>query len=199
MLIYILKVTFIIITIFYQSTANSKITESNNFNHRYLSSYLSGLVSYDHQNNVEALKYFNSAKYLINKHERFLNEYIFLLVENGQVEKAIKEIKNTKNINSTNFFEAKLLLLIKNMKNKNFESSITKLSELEKFKESGNYEYIIFKIIKSYNKLFLTKKIEQNMENFGGLTMIISAFQNCYLGNNKTYEYFDNLVNSKKK
>ncbi|SVC86680.1 uncharacterized protein METZ01_LOCUS339534, partial [marine metagenome] len=47
----LLKIFFIIVTLLYQSTAYSKATDNNEFNHKYLSSYLSALLSYGNQNN----------------------------------------------------------------------------------------------------------------------------------------------------
>ena len=38
------------------------------------------LLSYDNKDNDEALRYFNSSKYLLNKHENFLKAYVFSLV-----------------------------------------------------------------------------------------------------------------------
>ena len=107
-------------SLLYQTNLFSKIVENNNFNQKYLSSYFSALLSYDNQNNQKALKYFNSSKFLLNKHDKFLREYIFSLVENGELSKAINQIKLSKNKNSSKFFEAKLLLVIDDMKKKIF-------------------------------------------------------------------------------
>ena len=114
-------------SLLYQTNLFSKIVENNNFNQKYLSSYFSALLSYDNQNNQKALKYFNSSKFLLNKHDNFLREYIFSLVENGELSKAIKQIKLSKNKNSSKFFEAKLLLVIDDMKKK---KNFLKLSQL---------------------------------------------------------------------
>ena len=105
-------------SLLYQTNLFSKIVENNNFNQKYLSNYFSALLSYDNQNNQKALKYFNSSKFLLNKHDNFLREYIFSLVENGELSKAINQIKLSKNKNSSKFFEAKLLLVIDDMKKK---------------------------------------------------------------------------------
>ena len=183
-------------SLLYQTNLFSKIVENNNFNQKYLSSYFSALLSYDNQNNQKALKYFNSSKFLLNKHDNFLREYIFSLVENGELSKAIKQIKLSKNKNSSKFFEAKLLLVIDDMKKKKFSKAKSALAELIEFQGNGTYEYIIYETLKSYNNLFFNNIIDEDQENFGKLSLITLAFQNCFKNSDKTSEYFINLINT---
>ena len=89
MLIRILAIVF---TILYQNTVYSKTTDFNKFNHRYLSNYFSALLSYNNQDNKNAIKFFNSSKYLLEKHDKFLKQYIFSLVENGEENNLIRNI-----------------------------------------------------------------------------------------------------------
>ena len=89
---YIIFKIFLIISLLYHFEAYSKATDHKYFNHRYLSNYFSALLSYDNKDNDEALRYFNSSKYLLNKHENFLKAYVFSLVADGQVSKAIKQV-----------------------------------------------------------------------------------------------------------
>ena len=81
MRLYLLKIFFIIVTILYQHSANSKTADNNDFNHKYLSNYFSALLSYDNQDNEQALKFFNSSKQLLDRHDAFLKEYVFSLVK----------------------------------------------------------------------------------------------------------------------
>ena len=116
---------FIFITlILYQNFAFSKISSDNDFNPRYLSNYLSAIISYNNENNSSSVKFFNASKSLINKHENYLKDYIFALVLNGEVEKALNQIKSTKNQELKNFFEADLLLILDNFKKKNLKKMI---------------------------------------------------------------------------
>ena len=111
---------FLFVCIFlYQTSVYSKTTEDKDFNPKYLSNYLSAIISYGNQNNKDSVEYFNSSKNLINKHEGFLKDYIYALVLNGEVWQAINQIK--KHQNRANFFEANLLLLIDNFKKKNLK------------------------------------------------------------------------------
>ena len=192
----LLKIFFIIVTLLYQSTAYSKATDNYEFNHKYLSSYLSALLSYDNQNNDLALKYFNSSKNLLNEHDQFLKKYVFSLVADGQISKAIKYIQYSKNKNNSSFFEVKLLLVLDSLNKKNFVKTSKLLTNLKAFQQNDTYEFIIYETLKSYNKLFLDGIIESPNQNFGKISLITTAFQNCYLNSNKTNSHFINLINS---
>jgi tetratricopeptide (TPR) repeat protein len=194
----LLKIFIIIVTLLYQSIAYSKAADKNKFSRKYLSNYFSALLSYDNQNNDRALEYFNSSKNLLNKHDKFLKEYVFSLVVDGQVSKAIKQIKYSKDENISNFFEANLLLVLDSLNNKDFIKSSELLADLKVFQENGTYEFIIYEILKSYNNLFLNGIIEKPNQNFGKLSLITSTFQNCFLNSNKTNSHFINLINSEK-
>ena len=192
----LLKIFFIIVTLLYQSTASSKTTDNNEFNLKYLSSYLSALLSYDNQNNDLALKYFNSSKNLLNEHDQFLKKYVFSLVADGQISKAIKYIQYSKNKNNSSFFEVKLLLVLDSLNKKNFVKTSKLLTNLKAFQQNDTYEFIIYETLKSYNKLFLDGIIESPNQNLGKISLITTAFQNCYLNSNKTNSHFINLINS---
>ncbi len=192
----LLKIFIIIVTLLYQSIAYSKTTDKNEFNRKYLSNYFSALLSYDNQNNDRALEYFNSSKNLLNKHDKFLKEYVFSLVVDGQVSKAIKQIKYSKNENNSNYFETNLLLVLDSLNKKDFIKTSELLIDLEVFQEVGTYEFIIYETLKSYNHLFLNGIIERPNQNFGRLSLITNAFQNCFLNSNKTKSHFINLINS---
>ena len=103
------KILFFLFLLLYQNVTYSKVNEKNDFNQKYLSNYLSALISSDNQKNADAIKFFQSSKNLIKKHDNFLRNYIFSLILDGQVKKAIDQIKYSK---KTNFFEANLLLTL---------------------------------------------------------------------------------------
>ncbi len=190
---------FLIFFTLYHSEIYSKTTDEKNFNHRYLSNYFSALISYDNNRNKDALKYFNFSKQLLNEHEKFLKEYVFSLVEDGQVSKAIKQIKLSKNLKNSNFFEANLLMAVDSLKKGNYLNSLEYVSLMKNFQDEGTYEYIIFETLESYAKLFINKEIsDENDEKFGKLSLITRAFQTCYLNSNLTDSYFINLINSPK-
>ena len=188
-----LKILIILFSLLYQNTAHSKATEKNQFNQKYLSNYFSALVSVTNQKNDDAIIFFNSSKFLMNKHDNFLREYVFSLVLGGQVKNAINQIKRS---NNSNFFEGDLLLALESITKKNYKQAEKRLKKLLAYQENEAYEFVIIKILESYNHLFLKSKIEKNSRNLGRIDLITSSFQNCYLGTKKTDSNFLNLINS---
>ena len=189
-----LKIFIILFFLLYHNSVYSKATDKNDFNQKYLSNYFSALVSFDNQKNDDAIKFFNSSIFLINKHDNFLREYVFSLILDGQVKKAIKQIKRS---NNSNFFEANLLLTLESLTNKKYKQAGKRLNKLLTFQENGTYEFVIIKSLESYNYLFLNKKVAKINKNLGRIDVITNAFQNCYLNSNKTNSHFLNLINSK--
>ena len=114
-----LKLIIFIIFIVYQTSVFSKTIEDKSFNPKYLSNYLSGIISKNNDDISQSVKYFSLSKTLIDEHDEYLKKKILTLALNDQVQKSIKIIKNNKEKNSIKFFEAKLLLLIDNFKKKN--------------------------------------------------------------------------------
>ena len=188
-----LKILIILFSLLYQNTAHSKATEKNQFNQKYLSNYFSALVSVTNQKNDDAIIFFNSSKFLMNKHDNFLREYVFSLVLGGQVKNAINQIKRS---NNSNFFEGDLLLALDSITKKNYKQAEKRLKKLLAYQENEAYEFVIIKILESYNHLFLNSRIKKNSRNLGRIDLITSSFQNCYLGTKKTDSNFLNLINS---
>ena len=111
----------IIILLLYQSPLYSKSNNLNDFNSRYLSNYFSGIVAYKNLENSEALKFFKSSKFLIKKHNPYLERYVYSLVLEGKVKQATNEIKQNLTKNNSIFFEAYLLLALEKLRNKNYK------------------------------------------------------------------------------
>ena len=191
-----LKIFIFLILLIYQNSSYSKDTEKNEFNQKYLSNYFLALITSGNDKNEEALKYFNSSKFLIQKHDNFLKEYTFSLVLNGKVNKAINQIKTSKNSKSSNFFEANLLYVLDSFKRNDFKQTSKRLKRLKIFQDNGTYEFIIYKTLESYNSLFLNKKKKKLNENFGKLGLITNAFQDCYLNSDLTNSSFSKVINS---
>ena len=197
MLIKNLKILIFIIFFLYQNSVFSKTNDLNEFNHRYLSNYFSGIVSFDNQNNDKALKFFNSSKYLIKKHDNFLREYTISLVENGQILKSIKQIKKTKNPKQKNFPEAQILLLVDSLINEDWNNINNILTKLKAFQNEDTYEFITHKILNSYFKLFKNNEISsKEIKDYGNLSLITKAFQSCYIESEETENLFANIINS---
>ena len=193
-----LKLILFIIFYLYQTSAFSKAVEEKDFNPKYLSNYLSAIISQNNQNNEESVRFFNSSKILINDHENYLKKYVLALVVNTEVKKSINLVRENIGKKNSNFFEAKLLLLIDNIKKKNFLHNVKILKELKQYSDSSNYHYIIYEVLKSYNDLFLNKEINLNdSKNLGTLSVINEAFQYCYLNKKETDNKFKNLLDKR--
>ena len=80
-------------------------------------------MAYENSENSKALKFFRSSKYLIKKHNSYLENYIYTLVLEGKVWQATNEIKRNLTENNSNFFEAHLMLAVDSLKKKNYRKS----------------------------------------------------------------------------
>ena len=190
-----LKIFYIIFALLYQTVGYTKTSDKNDFNYKYLSSYFSALISFDNQKNNKALEFFESSKYLKKKHNNYLKEYVYSLVLDGQIKKAVNQIKSSRNTKNSNFFEGKLLIVLDLMNKKKYVQA-SKIIKTFNLSNENTYEFIIFKTLESFNNLFKNKKLQHSTSDFGKLSLIVNAFQNCYLNSNKTDSHFLNLINS---
>ena len=190
-----LKIFYIIFALLYQTVGYTKTSDKNDFNYKYLSSYFSALISFDNQKNNKALEFFESSKYLKKKHNNYLKEYVYSLVLDGQIKKAVNQIKSSRNMKNSNFFEGKLLLVLDLMNKKKYVQASNIIKSFNVPNED-TYEFIIIKTLESFNNLFKNKKLQYSTSDFGKLSLIVNAFQNCYLNSNKTDSHFLNLINS---
>ena len=198
MLVKYLKI-FSILLLFYTTPLYSKNNYNKKFNSKNLSDYFSAITAYDNKKNKDALKFFNSSKLLINKHDPYLNRYIFSLIRDGKIKQSINYLNLNKDKKNTNFFEAYLLLSLENIQNKDFKKANKILKKLDNFeeKEIDMLSLIVYETLKSYIYLFKNKKILPKNQDFGDLSSITQAFQSCYLNEKKTTGYFLNLVDNK--
>ena len=190
-----LKIFYIIFALLYQTVGYTKTSDKNDFNYKYLSSYFSALISFDNQKNNKALEFFESSKYLKKKHNNYLKEYVYSLVLDGQIKKAVNQIKSSRNMKNSNFFEGKLLIVLDLINKKKYVQA-SKIIKSFNLSNENTYEFIIIKTLESFNNLFKNKKLQHSTSDFGKLSLIVNAFQNCYLNSNKTDSHFLNLINS---
>ena len=121
---FLKKLKFIIIIfLIYQTPLHSKSTTLINFNSKDLSKYFSGIVAFENKDNSTALEFFNSSKILLNKHDPYLKRYILSLVLDNKVPQAINLVKNNIGKKNINFFDAHLLLILDNLKRKDFDKA----------------------------------------------------------------------------
>ncbi len=190
-----LKIFYIIFALLYQTVGYTKTSDKNDFNYKYLSSYFSALISFDNQKNNKALEFFESSKYLKKKHNNYLKEYVYSLVLDGQIKKAVNQIKSSRNTKNSNFFEGKLLIVLDLINKKKYVQA-SKIIKTFNLSNENTYEFIIFKTLESFNNLFKNKKLQYSTSDFGKLSLSVNPFQSCYLNSNKTDSHFLNLINS---
>ena len=190
------KILLIIFILLYQNSLYSKTNENINFNQRYLSNYFSAMLSFNNKENDRTIKFFNFNKRLITRSEDSFKKYILSLLSEGKTKKAIDYILRNEKDSELNFFEANLLLYSDAILKKDFIKADKYVSRINEFKDLGTFENIIAQTIQSYNYLFINGKIQKNENNLGKLTLINTAFQECYIESGKDNNYFLNLINS---
>ena len=184
---------------FCQSPLYSKSKTLNDFNSRHLSNYFSGVVAHNNNDDSQALKFFKSSRYLIKKHNSYLENYIYALVLEGKVQQAAIEIKQNLTEDNSNFFEAHLILALDSLKRKNYKKSKEHLQRSYKFIDNDRLSLIIVETLKNYLQVFEENKISKIKNKFGNFSLINEAFQRCYLNDKNTKTYFNNLINTENK
>jgi tetratricopeptide (TPR) repeat protein len=186
----------LIIILSYQTPLYSKSTSFNELNAKDLTNYFSGMVAFENKENSDALKFFNSSKILINKHDPYLKRYIYSLVLENKVSQSINVIKNRGDENNINFFDAYLLLIIDSLKKNDFKKAEKYLVKITKLNELDRLHPVITGILKNFIYTFNKKEILYNNVNFGNISLISQAFQRCYLKKDTTRSSFLNLINN---
>ena len=148
----------IILILLSQTSLYAKNKENNDFNSKNLSKYFSAILSYNNNQHENALKFFKSSKSLTNKHTPYLKQYVYSLIMEGKVERAIQEIKYNINKKNSDFFEAYLLLILDSIRNKDLNKSVVYLEKLNRFKNNGNLELVVYQSLKEYIYIFKERK-----------------------------------------
>ncbi len=185
----------LILVFFYQNPLYSKSKIFNEFNSRYLANYFSGIIAYENKDNLKALKFFKSSKFLISEYDPYLIKYINSLVLEGKVQQAANEIKQNLSVNNSNFFEAYLILTLDSLKKKDFEKSRDYLKQSLEHINDDRFALIIYESLKQYLYVFEENQILKTNKTFGNLSFINEVFQRCYLGDKNTQTYFISLIN----
>ena len=186
----------VVFGLFYQTPLYSKSASFNEFNSRDLSNYFSGIIAFENKDNSDALKFFNTSKVLLNKHDAYLKRYTFSLVLENKVAQAINVIKNNSKDENLDFFEAYLLLIVDNLKKNNLNQAEKYLNLSLQFQNENRFNLVIFETLRQYLYTFKNKKILFNKKNFGNISIINQAFQRCYLKKENTRSSFLNLINN---
>jgi len=186
----------VLILLFYQSSLYSKSKTLSDFNSSRISNYFSGIVAYENKDNANALKFFQSSKFLITQHNPYLERYVYSLILEGNVQQAANEIKNNLKKNNSKFFEAHLILALNSLKKKNYKKSKDYLNQSYEFINDDKIALIIAETLKQYLYVFEENKISKTKKKFGDFSFINEVFQRCYLNDKDTSNYFSTIINS---
>ena len=118
---------FCLLLLFYQSPLYSKSKTLNDFNSSYLTNYFSGIVAHNNKKNSEALKFFETSKFLIKRHDNYLEKYAYSLVLEGKVQQATNEIKKNLTENKIKQMKEAALKEIKDVSIKIAVNSVKKV------------------------------------------------------------------------
>ena len=183
----------LILFLLYQNPLHSKSPSFDDFDTKNLSKYFSGIVAFENKNNSKALNFFNSSKILLNKHDPYLKRYIYSLVLENKVNKAINVIKQ--NNNNSEFFEKYLLLIIDSIRRNDFSKALNYISETKKHIKLNQFNSAVLDNLRDYVFVFNEKRLPSDLKKYGNLSIISTTFQRCYLGDAKTKTFFSKLVN----
>ena len=186
---------FLILFLLYQTPLYSKSVSFDNFNSKDLSKYFSGLVASVNKKNSEALNFFNSSKILIDSHDPFIQKYVNSLVLEDKVVQAINVIKQNKNNDNINFFDAHLLLIIDNLKKNDLDKAYYNLVNVIENTTTSKFNLAILESLRQYIFVFKEGRISDDNKTLGKLSIISETFQRCYLNDSRTDSYFRNLIN----
>ena len=186
----------LVLGVSYQTLGYSKSASFNEFNSKDLSNYFSGIIAYENRDNSDALKFFNSSKVLLEKHDSYLKRYVYSLVLDNKVSQAINVLINNSNDTNSDFFDAYILLIADSLKKNDFLIAEKYLDQSLKFQNQNRFNLVIFETLRQYIHTFKNKKILSNKKNFGNISMINQAFQRCYLEKDTTRSSFLNLINN---
>ncbi len=185
----------LIIILLYQTPLHCKSSSLSDPDLRNFSKYFSGIVAFENKDNSLALDFFNSSKVLLNKHDLFLKRYVYSLVLENKVQKAINVVKSNKNKSNANFFDAHLLLILDSLKKNDFNKVDDYLKKLTKLPFQDKFNVAILESLKQYVYVFKEKRILDNKKYLGKLSIISETFQRCYLEDKSTEAYFSKLIN----
>ena len=185
----------LIIQILYQSPLYSKSISFEDLDSKKLSNYFSGIVAFQNNNNIEALKFFSLSKSLIDDHNPYIKRYVTSLVLERKVTQAIKVINSNKSKIDQNFFDANLLIILDSLKKNDFKSANIAINKALQNEKEDRFNVAILELLKEFIFVFKEKKLTKDKKNFGDLSLIAETFQRCYLDDSRTENFFSNLVN----
>ena len=198
---FLIKKIYIILFLLTILLFESKLFAKENkirYSKENISSYFSGIVSVNQNNNNKAFDYLKKAKSLKNKHSRFNAEYIRTLILIDKFEQAFAFSKNVWT-NDEFIFEADLLLGLDYFINKDYVNAETHFKRLNKISQYDLFfNDFIGNVLIAWNKASQMNK-EDSFKFIEKTPLQIKKIQNiflqCYFGDSQTKKSFEKLIN----
>ena len=86
--------------------------------------------------------------------------------------------------------------VLQDLKKRNFNQAEFYLKEAKSYLKNDNFKSAILGILNQYILVFQENKIPANKKNYGNISLIAETFQRCYLNDDKTNDFFLNLINN---
>ena len=194
---------FVYILIFFSFLLNFNAYSANQkilYSRKSISNYFSGIISSNNNNNKLALKYFNNLNHLKDDHDQFNRKLVFTLVQTQKIPELFSYLKKLRKEN-LNFFNAKLLLGISYLLEKNYMKSSSYFNSIIQTRKFSNLEKLIAQSLLSYVKVFENRLHDYETElniiskNYKNFALINNAFISCYLNNKNVDENFLRIIN----
>ena len=193
-----LKIIFYCLFIFNQNNVYSQNIKKT-FDKEKVADYFSSLIAYDNNQNQYFLSFFESSRLLEKSNKEYVSHYLVSLVLDGKMKKAISKAKILRSNKINESYESDLLIAINNLKNKDYEKNYFYINKLSGHKDEDELHKIILNSLKEFAYIFQYNEIDTKIKNnFGHLTIINKAFQNCYLNDKNTKDFFEIIINSEK-
>ena len=193
-----LKIIFYCLFIFNQNNVYSQNIKKT-FDKEKVADYFSSLIAYDNNQNQYFLSFFESSRLLEKSNKEYVSHYLVSLVLDGKMKKAISNAKILRSNKINESYESDLLIAINNLKNKDYEKNYFYINKLSGHKDEDELHKIILNSLKEFAYIFQYNEIDTKIKNnFGHLTIINKAFQNCYLNDKNTKDFFEIIINSEK-
>ncbi len=88
------------------------------------------------------------------------------------------------------------MLILDSLKKNNIIKAKNIFAKIPGFLQEDRLNFIILNSLKQYIDVFNSKKINENFQKFGNLSIISETFQRCYLDDESTESFFTRLINN---
>ncbi len=169
-----------------------------------ISNYFSGILSLSDNQYLDAYKQLKSLEGLEDKHDVFITNYFYSLVNSQKFQEAYKYSKKIEKKNKENF-ESNLITSIYYLKNKEYKKAKTYINKLETKNDIININALLGISLNNWLSLnFLDeedgiKLINNISKDFNNLRKIQNVLARCYYNSNQTQREFKELTSGKGK